>query len=58
MEGALKKKHFGFAKVDIKVPDEFYDKFREVVPLLVIQEITDYNIHEEMRLYKVLEIDW
>ena len=58
MEGVLKEKRFGFVKVDIKVPDEFYDKFREVVPLLVIQEIPDCNIHEEMRLYKVLEKDW
>ena len=38
-----KEKAFGFAQVDIEVPDELYDKFSEMAPLLVVQEIPDYN---------------
>ena len=35
----LKEKVFGFAQVAIEVPDEHYDKFREMPPLFVVQEI-------------------
>ena len=38
-------------QVDIKLPSEFYDKFREMVPLLVVQEIPDCDIPEEMKVY-------
>ena len=48
----LKRKVFGFAQVDIEVPDELYDKFSEVVPLFVVQEIPDRDIPEEMKIYK------
>ena len=48
----LKGKVFGFAQVDIEVPDELYDKFSEVVPLFVVQEIPDRDIPEEMKIYK------
>ena len=48
----LKGKVFGFAQVDIEVPDELYDKFSEMSPLFVAQEIPDYDIPEEMKIYK------
>ena len=49
----LKGKVFGFAQVDIEVPDGLYDKFSEMSPLFVVQEIPDRNIPEEMKIYKV-----
>ena len=48
----LKGNVFGFVQVDIEVPDEFYDKFREMLPLFVVQEIPDCDIPEEMKIYK------
>ena len=48
----LKGKVFGFAQVDIEVPDKLYDKFIEMSPLFVAQEITDRDIPEEMKIYK------
>ena len=48
----LKGKVFGFAQVDFEVPDELYDKFSEMAPLLVVQEIPDRDIPEVMKLYK------
>ena len=39
-------------QVDIKFLDEFNDKFREMVPLFVVQEIPDCDIPEEMKIYK------
>ena len=48
----LKGKVFGFAQVDIEVPDELYDKFSEMPPLFVFQEIPDCDIPEEMKIYK------
>ena len=52
----LKGKVFGFAQVDIEVPDELYDKFSEMSPLFVVQEIPDRDIPEEMKIYK--EKNW
>ena len=46
-KGVLKGKAFGFAQIDIEVPDELYDKFSEMAPLLA-QEIPDCKIPEEM----------
>ena len=43
---------FGFAQVDIEVPDKFYDKLSEMAPLFVVQEIPDRDIPEEMKTYK------
>ena len=40
------------AQVDIEVPDELYDKFSEMPPLFVVQEIPDCDIPEEMKIYK------
>ena len=48
----LKGKVFGFAQVDIEVPEEFYDKLSEVPPMFVVQEIPDCAIPEEMKIYK------
>ena len=48
----LKGNVFGFAQVDIEVPDELYDKFSEMSPLFVVQEILDCSIPEEMKIYK------
>ena len=48
----LKGKVFGFAQVDIEVPDELYDKFGEMSPLLAAQKIPDCDIPEEMEIYK------
>ena len=48
----LKGKAFGFAQVDNEVPDYLYDKFSEMPPLFVVQEILDCYIHKEMKIYK------
>ena len=48
----LKGKVFGFVQVGIGVADELYDKFSEMVPLFVVQEISDCDILEEMKIYK------
>ena len=48
----LKGKVFGFAQVGIELPDELYDKFSEMAPLFVVQEIPDCNVPEEMKIYK------
>ena len=47
----LKGKVFGFAQVDIEVPGELYDKFSEMSPLSVVQEISDRDVPEEMKIY-------
>ena len=47
LKDVLKGKVFGFAQVDIKVPDELYDKFSEMRLLLVVQEVPDRDIPEE-----------
>ena len=47
----LKGKVFGFAQIDIEVPGELYDKFSEMSPLFVVQEIPDCDIPEEMKIY-------
>ena len=48
----LKGKVFRFAQVDIEVPDELYDKFSEMAPLFLVQEIPGCDIPEEMKIYK------
>ena len=47
----LKGKVFGFAQVDTEVTDELYDKFSEMPPLFVSQEILDCDIPKEMKIY-------
>ena len=48
----LKGKIFGFAQVEIEVPDELYDKFSKMPPLFVVQEIPDRDIPEKIKVYK------
>ena len=48
----LKRNVFGFAQVDIEVPDELYDKFSEIPPLFLVQEIPDCVIPKEVKIYK------
>ena len=48
----LKGKVFGFAQVDIQVPDQLYDKFSEMLPLFVFEEIPYRDIPAEMKIYK------
>ena len=48
----LKGKVFGFAQVDIELPDELYDTFSEMAALFVVQDILDCDIPEEMKIYK------
>ena len=48
----LKEKGFGFTQVDIEVPDELHDKFSEMSPLFVVQEIPDRDIPDEIKIYK------
>ena len=48
----LKRKVFGFAQVDIEVPDKLYDMFSEMSPLFVAQEIPDRDIPEKMKICK------
>ena len=47
----LKGEVLGFARVDIEVPAELYDKFSKMAPLFVVQEIPDHDIPEEMKIY-------
>ena len=42
----------GFAQTDNEVLDELYDKFSEMSPLFVVQEIPDCDISEEMKISK------
>ena len=48
----LKRNIFGFAQVDIEVPNVLYDKFSEMSPLFVVQDIPDRDIPEKMKIYK------
>ena len=41
----------GFSQVDVKVPDELYDKFSEMAPLFVVQEIPEKYIPKEVNIY-------
>ena len=48
----LKGKVFGFAQVDIEVPDKLYGKFSEMPPLFFVQEIPDCDIPKKIKIYK------
>ena len=48
----VKNKVFGFAQVDIEVPEDLYDKFEEMAPLFVVQEIFEELVPEHMKEYK------
>ena len=51
-EDVLKGKVFGFAQVNIEVPDELYDKFSEISPLFGVEELPNCNIPGEMKICK------
>ena len=53
-KNVLENKFFGFAQVDIEVPHNLKDKFSEMPPLFVVDEIPDNCIPEEMKLYTKL----
>ena len=42
---------FGFAQVDIEVPEKLFEKFSEMSPLFVVQEIPNDRISEHMHEY-------
>ena len=46
----VKDKLFGFVLVDIKVPEELYEKFSEMSPLFVVDVITE--VPEYMKAYQ------
>ena len=48
----LRNELFGFAQVDIEVPDTLYEKFSEMAPLFVVDEIT--KVPEHMKEYQKL----
>ena len=48
----LKGKVFLFVQVDIEVPDELYDKFSEMAPLFVVQEIPGCDISEQIKMHE------
>lgn len=49
----MKGKLFGFAQVDIEVPEYLYEKFEEMAPLFVVKEIPEELIPDHMKKYKV-----
>ena len=48
----LRNELFGFAQVDIEVPETLYEKFSEMAPLFVVDEIT--KVPEHMKEYQKL----
>lgn len=48
----LEQKVFEVAHADIELPDELYNKFIEMAPVFVVQEISDYNVPKGMKIYK------
>ena len=47
-----KDKVFGFAKVNIHVPEHLYEKFQEMPPFFVVEEISEESIPESMKAYR------
>jgi len=48
----LRKKVFGFAQVNIEVPEDLHQTFEEMAPLFVSKEILEEEIPEHMQKYK------
>ena len=42
---------FGFAQVDIEVPENLFEKFSEMSPLFVVEEILNDQIPKHMHEY-------
>ena len=51
-KNVLKGKVFRFVQIDIEVLNELCDKFSEMAPLFVDEEIPDCDIPEKMKIYK------
>ena len=47
----IKGNVFVFGQVNIEVRDEFCDKFSEMEPLFIVQEIPDRDIPKELKIY-------
>ena len=53
IQNVLNDKLFGFFEVDIEVPDQLRDKFSEFCPLFVISEVSEDQIPQHMKDYKI-----
>ena len=53
IQNVLNDKLFGFFEVDIEVPDQLRDKFSEFCPLFVISEVSEEQIPQHMKDYKI-----
>ena len=51
-KNVLKGKVFRFVQIDIEVLNELCDKFSEMAPLFVDEEIPDCDIPEKRKIYK------
>ena len=51
-KNVLKGKVFRFVQFDMEVLNELCDKFSEMAPLFVDEEIPDCDIPEKMKIYK------
>ena len=53
VDDVLNDKIFGFEQVDIKVPEKLWDKFSEMSPFFVVQEIPDSCVPANMKKYQI-----
>ena len=53
IQNVLNDKLFGFFEVNIEVPDQLRDKFSEFCPLFVISEVSEEQIPQHMKDYKI-----
>ena len=53
IQNVLNDELFGFFEVDIEVPDQLRDKFSEFCPLFVISEVSEDQIPQHMKDYKI-----
>ena len=53
IQNVLNDKLFGFFEVDIEVPDQLRDKFSEFCPLFVISEVSEEQLPQHMKDYKI-----
>ena len=53
VKDVLNDKVFGYVQVDINVPEKLWDKFSEMSPFFVVQEIPESCIPEHMKKYQL-----
>ena len=53
IQNVLNDKLFGFFEVDIEVPEQKRKRFSEFCPLFVISEVTEEQIPQHMKYYKI-----